>query len=403
MMLKPLEKIPQTSSVSFRKEREKMGAIYLDHAATTPMDQEVINTMIPIYQETFGNPSSVHSFGRSARRLLDETRRVMANSIHANEKEIIFTSGGTEADNLALIGVAFANQEKGKHIITTNQEHHATLHAAEYLEKTGFDVTYLPVYEDGKIRIEDVKNALREDTILVSIMYVNNETGIIQPIEEVGKILQDHQAYFHTDAVQAYGLIDIHVKEMGIDLLSVSSHKIYGPKGVGFLYVREDVPIQTLQFGGEQERKRRPGTENVVSIVGFGKAVELAMEQKDSRRELYQKFKEIFLNELKEHEISFEINGEYDSQIPSIVNVSFPGANVEQLLTNFDLDGIAASSGSACTAGSVEPSHVLSAMFGKEHPCTTNSIRFSFGNFNTEENVKEAANRVAKIVKRLTS
>lgn len=380
-----------------------MGAIYLDHAATTPMEQEVIDAMIPIYQETFGNPSSVHSFGRNARRLLDEARRVMARSIHANEKEIIFTSGGTEADNLALIGTAFANQEKGKHIITSNQEHHATLHTAEFLEKNGFEVTYLPVYEDGKIRSDDLKKALRDDTILVSIMYVNNETGIIQPIEEIGNILREHQAHFHTDAVQAYGLLDIDVQKFGIDLLSVSSHKIYGPKGVGFLYVREGILLNTLQFGGEQERKRRPGTENVVSIVGFQKAVELAMQNKEARREQYKKYKEIFLKELEENGVTFEINGNYDAQIPSIVNVSFPGANVEQLLTNFDLDGIAASSGSACTAGSVEPSHVLSAMFGKDNPCTTNSIRFSFGNFNTVDNVREAANRVAKIVNRLTS
>ncbi|WP_156291175.1 cysteine desulfurase family protein [Oceanobacillus salinisoli] len=380
-----------------------MEAIYLDHAATTPIEQEVIDTMYPIYQQTFGNPSSVHSFGRRARRLLDEARRVMAKSIHANEKEIVFTSGGTEADNLALIGTALANRDKGNHIITSVQEHHATLHTAEYLEKEGFDVTYLPIYEDGKVRVEDLQEALRDDTILVSIMFVNNETGIIQPIKEIGEILTDHQAYLHTDAVQAFGLLDIDVKKMGIDLLSVSSHKIYGPKGVGFLYVREGIPINTLQFGGEQERKRRPGTENVVSIVGFQKAVELAMENKENRRQQYQRFKELFLRILRENHVTFEINGDYHTQIESIVNLSFPGANVEQLLTNFDLEGIAASSGSACTAGSVEPSHVLTAMFGKNNPCTTNSIRFSFGNFNTMENVNEAANRVAKIVNRLTS
>ncbi|KKE80554.1 cysteine desulfurase [Oceanobacillus caeni] len=379
-----------------------MEAIYLDHAATTPMEKEVIDAMYPIYQQTFGNPSSVHSFGRKARQLLDEARRVMAQSIHANEKEIIFTSGGTESDNLALIGTAFANRDKGNHIITTSQEHHATLHSAEFLEKSGFDVTYLPVYEDGKILVEDLEKSLRDDTIIVSVMYVNNETGIIQPIPEIGEMLIDHQAYFHTDAVQAYGLLDIDVKDLGIDLLSVSSHKIYGPKGVGFLYVKDGIPIHTLQFGGEQERKRRPGTENVVSIVGFQKAVELAMEKKEERRKQYQSFKELFLQELKENNVEFEINGDFDSQISSIINISFPGTNVEQLLTNFDLEGIAASSGSACTAGSVEPSHVLSAMFGKGNPCTTNSIRFSFGNFNTVENVKDAAKRVAKIVNRLT-
>ncbi|PAV28949.1 cysteine desulfurase NifS [Virgibacillus profundi] len=380
-----------------------MEQIYLDHAATTPMDRQVIDAMLPVYNEVFGNPSSVHSFGRKARQLLDEARRTMAKSIHANEKEITFTSGGTEADNLALIGTALANQHKGKHIITTTQEHHATLHTVEHLEKQGFDVTYLPVYENGKIAVNDLKEALTDETIIVSIMYVNNETGIIQPIEEIGQLLKEHQAYFHSDAVQAYGLLDIDVKDMGIDMLTVSSHKINGPKGIGFLYAAEDITINAQQFGGEQERKRRPGTENVVGAVGFQKAVELAMENKEERRNLYLNYKNLFLTELEENDISFEINGDHESALASIVNISFPGANVESLLTNFDLSGVAASSGSACTAGSVEPSHVLTAMFGENNECTTNSIRFSFGLFNTTENVEAAARRVAKIVKRLTS
>ncbi|GAB3050457.1 cysteine desulfurase family protein [Virgibacillus ainsalahensis] len=379
-----------------------MEQIYMDHAATTPMDREVIDAMYPVYQEVFGNPSSVHSFGRKARQLLDEARHVMARSIHANEKEIIFTSGGTESDNLALIGTAMGNRAKGNHIIITAQEHHATLHTAENLEKQGFNVTYLPVYEDGKISLDDLKKELKDETILVSVMYVNNETGVIQPIEEAGKLLKDHQAYFHTDAVQAFGLLDIDVKEIGIDMLTVSSHKINGPKGIGFLYVSEDVKINPLQFGGEQERKRRAGTENVVGAVGFKKAVELMIKHKEERIKLYQSYKDHFLKELGENDVKFEVNGDYDASIASIVNLSFPGMNVETLLTNFDLDGIAASSGSACTAGSVEPSHVLSAMFGKNNECTTNSIRFSFGIYNTMENITEAARRVAKVVKRLT-
>ncbi|MUK87012.1 aminotransferase class V-fold PLP-dependent enzyme [Ornithinibacillus sp. L9] len=379
-----------------------MEHIYLDHAATTPMDKRVVDAMYPIFNEVFGNPSSVHSFGRKARQLLDESRRVLANSIHANEKEIIFTSGGTEADNLAIIGTANANKDKGNHIITTIQEHHATLHTAEYLEKEGFEVTYLPVTEDGVIRVEDLKAALTDQTILVSVMYVNNETGVIQPIEEVASLLRDHQAYFHTDAVQAYGLLDIDVKEMGIDLLTVSAHKINGPKGIGFLYAGEDVKLQSLQYGGEQERKRRPGTENVVGAVGFQKAVELAMENRVSRRQEYHQFKDLFLSVLKEEGITFDLNGRQENTVPAIVNISFPGTNVETLLTNFDLAGIAASSGSACTAGSVEPSHVLSAIYGENNECTTNSIRFSFGIFNTKENVTEAASRVATIIKRLT-
>ncbi|MBT2215112.1 aminotransferase class V-fold PLP-dependent enzyme [Virgibacillus dakarensis] len=380
-----------------------MEHIYLDHAATTPVAKSVMEAMYPIYEEVFGNPSSVHSFGRKARHYLDEARHVLAKSIGANEKEIVLTSGGTEADNLAIIGTAMANQDKGNHIITTAQEHHATLHTAEYLEGKGFRVTYLPVYQDGKIAINDFKNALTDDTILVTMMTVNNETGIIQPIEEVGKLLDGHQAYFHTDAVQAFGLLELSVKELGVDLLSVSAHKINGPKGIGFLYVRNGVNLNRLQFGGEQERKRRAGTENVISAVGFQAAVKLAMENRENRLQQYQHFKQLFLDTLLDEGISFQLNGDQESAIASIVNISFPGTNVEALLTNFDLAGIAASSGSACTAGSIEPSHVLSAMFGSENERTKNSIRFSFGAFNTTENVSEAAQRVAAIVKRLTT
>jgi cysteine desulfurase len=378
-----------------------MEHIYLDHAATTPMDKRVIQAMVPIYEDIFGNPSSVHAFGRKARQLLDEARRVLAASIHANEKEITFTSGGTEADNLALVGTAFANKHKGNHIITTNIEHHAILHTAEHLEKEGFDVTYLPVHEDGRIAIEDLKDALTDETILVSVMYVNNETGIVQPIKEIGELLKNHQAYFHTDAVQAYGLFEINVAELGVDLLSVSSHKINGPKGIGFLYAREGIKLNALQFGGEQERKRRPGTENVVGVAGFKKAVEVMLEEREARNQKYGDYKQRFLQVLKAEGINFTINGDIKYTVPSIINISFPGTNVEKLLANFDLSGVAASSGSACTAGSVEPSHVLSAIYGANNPCTTNSIRFSFGAANTTENVTEAAHRVAKIIKRL--
>lgn len=380
-----------------------MEPIYLDHAATTPLDQEVIDTMYPVYKEVFGNPSSIHSFGRKARFFVDQARRVMAKSIHANEREIVFTSGGTEADNMAMIGTAKYTNNSGKHIITSVQEHHAILHTAQKLEKEGYDVTYLPVYENGKISMEDLENSLRPDTFLVSIMAANNETGVIQPVKEIGDLLRDHPAYFHTDAVQLFGLMELNVHEMGIDLLTVSSHKINGPKGIGFIYIGENVKIDPLQFGGEQERKRRPGTENVVSVVGFQKAVELAMDYREDRKNLYQSYKDLFLEKLRNNNINFRINGEYESTIPSIVNISFPGTNVEALLTNFDLSGIAASSGSACTAGSVEPSHVLSAMYGVDNDRTVNSIRFSFGSHNTKENVIEAAERVTKIVHRLTS
>lgn len=379
-----------------------MKQIYLDHAATTPIAKEVIEAMYSVESQVFGNPSSIHSFGRQARQLMDQARRTMATSIHADETEIIFTSGGTESDNLALIGTAYANREKGNHIITTAQEHHATLHAAEFLESEGFNVTYLPVYEDGKISVKDLQKALTDDTILVSIMYVNNETGVIQPIPEIGEILKDTETYFHTDAVQAYGLIDINVKETGIDLLSVSSHKINGPKGIGFLYAAEHVPLTAQTHGGEQERKRRAGTENLAGVAGFEKAVELVIEHRDTYIEQYKKYREKFLEVLNDEEVAFQVNGDLESTIPSTVNISFPGTNVEVLLTNLDLDGIAASSGSACTAGSIEPSHVLTAMYGKENERATNSVRFSFGKHNTIEDIEEAASRIANIVKRLT-
>ncbi|WP_269412113.1 cysteine desulfurase family protein [Lentibacillus daqui] len=380
-----------------------MEQIYLDHAATTPVTKEVLDAMYSIYADVFGNASSVHSFGRKARSYLDEARHVLADSIGANDKEIIFTSGGTEADNLALIGTALANQEKGNHIITTAQEHHATLHTAKALEQKGFQVTYLPVYQDGKIAMDDLQHALTDDTILVSVMTVNNETGVPQPVAEIGNLLKEHQAYFHTDAVQAYGLLDLPVHELGIDLLSTSAHKLNGPKGIGFLFVRNGVPLKQLQFGGEQERKRRAGTENVVEAVGFQKAVEQSIAARTDRIEQYKRFKQLFLDILTEEGISFQVNGDSELAVPTIVNISFSGMHVETLLTNLDLAGIAASSGSACTAGSVEPSHVLTAMYGADNERATNSIRFSFGTYNTMENVTTAAKRVAAIINRLKS
>ncbi|MYL47859.1 aminotransferase class V-fold PLP-dependent enzyme [Halobacillus litoralis] len=378
-----------------------MKSIYLDHAATSPVHPKVIEEMMPVYKDVFGNPSSVHQFGRKARRILDEGRSRIARGLGANEKEIVFTSGGTEADNLAIIGTARANRSKGKHIITTSIEHHATLHAVEYLESHDFEVTYLPVDEHGIVKVEDVKAALREDTILVSIMMVNNETGAIQPIEEITAVLKEHQAYFHSDIVQAYGLMDMDVSQLGVDLMAVSGHKINGPKGIGFLYIREGTVIESLQYGGEQERKRRAGTENIPAVQGLKTAVEIMEAERSTYKEKYLHYKQLFLQTLQEENISFEVNGFHEKTIESIVNISFPGMNVETLLTNFDLSGIAASSGSACTAGSVEPSHVLSAMYGSDHPKTTNSIRFSFGLANNEEDITEAARRVSQIIKRL--
>lgn len=378
-----------------------MERIYLDHAATTPMHPRVIEKMMEVMNNNFGNPSSIHSFGREARHYIDLARETLARSIGAKENEIIFTSGGTESDNMALFGAAESNQHLGKHIITTQIEHHAVLHACQKLEKMGFDVTYLPVDETGVLSLDDLREALREDTILVSVMYGNNEVGTIQPINEIGELLQSHQALFHTDAVQAYGIEEINVEELNVDLLSVSAHKINGPKGTGFLYVRDKVKLVPRAYGGEQERKRRAGTENVAAIVGFQEAVKIASEERLVKREKYQEFKKTFIEKLAAHNIEFSINGLLEKSVPHVLNLTFPGTNVEAMLVNLDLAGIAVSSGSACTAGSIEPSHVLVAMFGKESDRLINSIRFSFGFNTTEDQIIKTAEETARIVSRL--
>jgi cysteine desulfurase len=378
-----------------------MERIYLDHAATTPMHPKVIEKMMEVMNFTFGNPSSIHSFGRESRNQIDLARETLALSIGAKENEIIITSGGTEADNMAIFGAAESYQHNGKHIISTQVEHHAVLHACQRLEKMGYEVTYLPVDETGRISIEDLRDALRDDTILVSIMYGNNEVGTLQPISEIGVLLKDHQAIFHTDAVQAYGMEKIDVNESHIDLLSVSAHKLNGPKGTGFLYNRESVKIMPRSFGGDQERKRRAGTENVASVAGFREAVLIASEERSEKRERFLEFKDLFMRKLSEQHIEFQLNGSLELSMPHVLNLSFPGTNVEAMLVNLDLAGIAVSSGSACTAGSIEPSHVLVAMFGKQSERLINSIRFSFGYNTTKEQIVKAAEETAKIVLRL--
>ena len=375
--------------------------IYLDHAATSPMHPAVVDAMIPVMKEAFGNPSSIHSFGRKSRHLVDESRLTAAKAIGAKETEIIFTSGGTEADNLAIIGVARANKHRGNHIITTQVEHHAVLHTCEQLEKEGFTVTYLPVDETGRISIKDLEAALTEETILVTVMFGNNEVGTLQPIQEIGTLLKEHPAYFHTDAVQAFGLVPINVQQLGIDFLSMSGHKINGPKGIGFLYARTGATFQSLTFGGEQERKRRAGTESVPNIVGLQTAIELSVEESVSKRELYERFKSLMQNIWQKEGIDFSINGNEAHSLPHVMNVYFPGTNVESFLVNMDMAGLSVSSGSACTAGSIDPSHVLVAMFGKDSDKIASSIRFSFGLGNDEEQMEKAARETAKIVKRL--
>ncbi|MBU9720674.1 MULTISPECIES: cysteine desulfurase family protein [Bacillaceae] len=377
-----------------------MNRIYLDHAATSPMHPDVFESMKPYYESVFGNPSSIHHFGREARRALDEAREYIAKSIGASFEEVVFTSGGTEADNMAIIGYALANENKGKHMITTKVEHHGVLHTFEFLEKQGFEVTYVDPDESGRVSADAIKECLTEDTILVSCMYGNNEVGTVQPIKEIGAILTDHQAAFHTDAVQAFGLETIDVKELKVDFLAVSAHKINGPKGIGFLYVKKGKNLTPLLHGGEQERKRRAGTENVAAAVGFRKAVEIATMEQEKRKNTYDAYRKRILEIFHEEDIQYTYNGSSSYYLPHILNVSFPGLNVESILTNLDLDGVAVSSGSACTAGSIDPSHVLTAMFddiSRSH----SAIRYSFGYGLTMDQVEEGARRTANVIKRL--
>lgn len=357
--------------------------------------------MYQFERDYFGNPSSIHGLGRKSKSILNESRRYLAKSIHAEEEEIIFTSGGTEANNLAIIGAALENEYNGNHIITTQQEHHAIISIMQFLQKKGFHITYLPVNRDGQINVYDLERSLTDHTILVSIMTANNETGVIQPINEIGEVLKNHQAYFHTDAVQAYSTLDIDVKELHIDLLTASAHKLNGPKGIGFLYKKTGIPLQQLQYGGYQEGIKRPGTENLIGTVGFHKAAEIAITNQQANYEKYKTYKALLLQTLTEEEVAFEINGDISKTIPTIVNLSFPGMTTEVLQTNFDLAGIATSSGSACTSGTLEPSHVLKAMYSFRDQRIHNSVRFSFGEANSEEDIVKAAKKIAQIIKRL--
>ncbi len=379
-----------------------MPTIYLDHAATTPVHPAVSASYIKLLESVFGNPSSIHKYGREARKWLDDARKTLAQSIHAEPTEIIFTSGGTEADNSAVFGVAVSMKDKGNHIITTNIEHHAVLNPCKQLELLGYEVTYLEVDENGLISTEQVKKALTDKTVLVSIMYGNNEVGTIQPIREIGELLKGHQAKFHTDAVQAYGLVPLDVNELGVDLLSVSAHKLNGPKGIGFLYQRRGIDMNPLLFGGEQERKRRAGTENIPSIVAFSEAVTIAHNTMEQNAANYKEYATIFADVFEEQGVAYEVNvSESVEKLPHITNISFTGTDIESLLVNLDMAGIAVSSGSACTAGSLDPSHVLTAMFGEGSPKLRNSVRFSFGLDLDENSIREAAETTAEIVKRL--
>ncbi|MGM0156446.1 cysteine desulfurase [Enterococcus sp. AZ191] len=377
-----------------------MEKIYLDHAATTPMHPQVITEMTMIMQETFGNPSSIHGFGRLAHEKLETARQIIADTLQVNDHEIIFNSGGTEGDNTAILETAFSRKAEGKHLITTAIEHPAVLNAMKYLETKGFEVTYLPVDEKGNISLEDFEQALREDTILVSIMYGNNEIGNLMPIKEIGERLREHPAYFHTDAVQAYGNQTIHPKDLGIDLLSVSAHKINGPKGVGFLYKKDGVNIPAMLLGGEQEEKRRAGTENLAGIWGMAKAAELlTIEEREARSEKYAGFQQMILEELEKQGIDVQVNGDLENKLPHVLNLRLPGVVNDLLLMKLDLNGIAISTGSACTAGNIEPSHVLEAMYGKDTPILKESIRISFGYGNTKEDIQKFIQQLVGAIK----
>ncbi|WP_149427659.1 MULTISPECIES: cysteine desulfurase family protein [Exiguobacterium] len=369
---------------------------YFDHSATTPMRPEVLEAMTPYLLEQYGNPSSVHAAGRSARAAIDKARRQIAQELNAKPTELIFTSGGTESDNYAIFGAAEAAREKGRHLITTRFEHHAVLHAFEELEKQGYDVTYLDVPDTGVVSMAALQEAVREDTTLVSIMFGNNEVGTIQPIAAFGQFLRERGILFHTDAVQVFGKQAIDVEALQVDLLSASGHKINGPKGIGLLYVRTGVKLAPQTFGGEQERKRRAGTENVPGIVGLAKALELMIAERDQQQDHIKQLRSVLLTRLDESGVTYEVNGV--EGLPNVLNLYFPQIEIEPFLIMLDMRQIAVSSGSACTAGSVAPSHVLSAMYGEDER-TRASVRISFGHGNELAQVELLAQALQDVVK----
>lgn len=377
-----------------------MASIYLDHNATTPVRSEVFDAMEPFFRDRFGNASSIHGYGQDARAAVEEARARVAGLVNARPGEIYFTSGGTESDNLAIKGTAYACKAYGRHIITTNIEHSAVLNSCAFLEREGFEVTYLPVDGYGLVDPGQVEDALTGQTILVSIMHANNEIGTIQSVAEIGKIVRARGVCFHTDAVQSAGKLPVDVEAMHADLLSLSGHKIYGPKGVGAIYIRKGVEIEPTAHGGHHENDVRSGTENTVGIVGLGKAAELAAEERESE---YRHLSE--MRDALEARIRFEIegvrvNGHPERRLPGTLNVSFPGAEGESLIMSLDLAGIAVSTGSACTSGAIEPSHVLLAL-GRDPRTALGSVRFSFGRDNTMGDVDRVMGRLPGIVARL--
>lgn len=374
--------------------------IYLDNAATTKTASEVVEAMLPYFTEKYGNPSSVYSFASGNKEAISEQRDVIAEALGAKGNEIYFTAGGSESDNWALKAAAEAYGDKGNHIITTKIEHHAILHTAEYLEKRGFEVTYLDVDEDGKVSLEDLKKAIRPSTILISVMYANNEIGTIQPIREIGEIAHENGILFHTDAVQAFGQVPIQVDECHIDMLSASGHKLNGPKGIGFLYIRRGVKIRSFVHGGAQERKRRAGTENVPGIIGLGTAVRRAAATMEEREKKESRLRDHMISRIMEEIPYCRLNGHKADRLPNNVNVSFQFVEGESLLIMLDGKGICASSGSACTSGSLDPSHVLLAI-GLPHEIAHGSLRMTLGEETTEEEIDYVVDCLKEIVGRL--
>lgn len=374
--------------------------IYVDHSATTPVRKEVLDDMIPYFCDNYGNASSSYSIGRKSRSAVDVARKQVANAIKCEPEEIYFTAGGSESDNMIISGIARANKEKGKHIITSKIEHLAVLNTCKRLEEEGFDVTYLDVDMYGIIDLKQLEESIREDTILITIMFANNEIGTIEPIEDIGNIAKSHGIYFHTDAVQAIGNIDIDVKKLNIDALSMSAHKFYGPKGVGAAYIKEGIKFEPLVYGGHQEGCKRAGTENVAGIVGLGKAIELAMNNLDEYNKKLIFLRENLIARLEQSISYIGLNGHRTKRLPGNINVSIRGIDGEALLLMLDMNGICASNGSACNSGSVEPSHVLSAIGVNKH-VAQGSLRITFGEENTIEDVEYISKTLIKIIEKL--
>lgn len=381
---------------------EEKKLIYLDNAATTKTAPEVVEAMLPYFTDLYGNPSSVYSFSQKSKEAITKGRESIAKALGAKTEEIYFTAGGSEADNWALKAAAEAYRSKGNHIITTKIEHHAILHTGEWLEKNGFEVTYLDVDEFGTVKLEELKKAIRPDTILISVMFANNEIGTIQPIREIGEIAKAHGILFHTDAVQAFGQLPINVDELHIDMLSSSAHKLNGPKGIGFLYIRKGVKIRSFVHGGAQERKRRAGTENVPGIVGFGAAVERAMRTMEERTEKERRLRDHLIDRILQEVPYTRLNGHRTNRLPNNANFSFQFIEGESLLIMLDMDGICGSSGSACTSGSLDPSHVLLAI-GLPHEIAHGSLRLTLSDETTEEELDYVVESIKKIVEKLRS